>query len=183
MPLYPFEGRWPKIDETAFIHPDAVVIGDVEIGPHSSLWPGVVARGDVNFIRIGSRSNIQDGSILHTTRPKPTNAAGYPLVIGDDITIGHRVTLHGCTLKDGCMVGMNAMVMDSVVVEEQAMIAAGAMVTPGKQVTRRTLWIGSPAREKRGMDEAAIAEISATTENYLRLAAQYRKELESLTER
>ncbi|MEG3640244.1 gamma carbonic anhydrase family protein [Magnetococcus sp. PR-3] len=180
MPIYPFEGRWPKIDPTAFVHPDAVIIGDVEIGPESSIWPGVVVRGDVNYIRIGARTNVQDGSVLHVTRPKPHKPEGLPLILGDDITIGHRVTLHACTLNNGCMVGMDATVMDGATIESGAMVAAGTMVTPGKQVQTGDLWMGSPAKRLRELRDSEGEEITSTTTNYVRLGQQYRKELAEL---
>ncbi|ABK43956.1 transferase hexapeptide repeat [Magnetococcus marinus MC-1] len=180
MPLYPFAGRWPSVDPSAFVHPDAVIIGDVAIGPESSIWPGVVIRGDVNHIRIGARTNIQDGSVLHVTRGKPDKPAGLPLILGDDITIGHRVTLHACTLKSGCMVGMGATVMDGVVIESGAMVAAGAMVTPGKQIATGELWMGSPAKLARPIRATEAQEITATTQNYIKLGQHYLQELAAL---
>ena len=173
MPIYPYQGIFPTIDASAYVHPDAVVIGDVHIGANSSVWPGVVIRGDVNSIRIGARSNIQDGSILHVTRPTKDNANGIPLLIDDEVTIGHQVSLHACHLKTRSMVGIGAIVLDRVVVEEQAMVAAGSLVTPGKRVLTGELWMGSPARRVRSLSHQEWTAMAATTENYVRLAQQY----------
>ena len=126
-----FQGMQPRIDESAFVAETAVVIGDVEMGPQSSIWYNCVARGDVNFIRIGARSNVQDLSMLHVTHRKHADDPGAPLIIGDDVTIGHSVTLHGCTLENGCFIGMQAMVMDKAVVGEGALVGARALVTEG----------------------------------------------------
>lgn len=173
MPIYPYQGVFPTIDPTAFVHPDAVIIGDVHIGPHSSVWPGVVIRGDVHYIRIGARTNIQDGSILHVTRPTVDNPEGVPLLIGDEVTIGHQVSLHACQLKDRSMVGIGAIVLDRVVVEEQAMVGASSLVTPGKRVPAGELWMGSPARSVRVLDDRALQAMAATNANYVRLAESY----------
>ena len=173
MPIYPYQDKVPTIDATAYVHPDAVIIGDVHIGPFSSIWPGVVIRGDVHFIRIGARTNVQDGSILHVTRPSEDYPQGFPLLIEDDITIGHQVSLHACHLKNRSMVGIGAIVLDRVVVESQAMIGAGSLVTPGKLVAMGELWMGSPARCVRLLSEKERFGNAATTENYVRLAQRY----------
>lgn len=173
MPIYPYQTILPTIDPTAYVHPDAVIIGDVHVGPYSSIWPGVVIRGDVNFIRIGARTNVQDGSVLHVTRPSAEHPEGIPLLIGDDVTIGHNVSLHACHLKDRSMVGIGAIVLDRAVLEEQAMVGAGSLVTPGKRVPTGTLWMGSPARHVRTLGAQALTDLAATTENYVRLAQQY----------
>ncbi|MBF0186601.1 MAG: gamma carbonic anhydrase family protein [Magnetococcales bacterium] len=177
MTIHAFKGIYPTISDSAFIHPDATVIGDVHIGDHSSVWPGVVIRGDVHKIRIGNRTNIQDGSILHVSRPTPHAPQGSPLIIGNSVTIAHHVVLHGCTLKDGAMIGMGAIVMDDVVVGRDALIAAGAMVTPGKSVEERTLWLGSPARFKKQLDDQMVQRNRATNENYVVLAQSHAQEL------
>lgn len=173
MPIYPFDDILPRIDPTAFIHPEAVVIGDVTIGAQSSVWPGVVIRGDVNRIRIGCRTNIQDGAILHVTRRSEARPDGIPLLIGDDIVIGHGVNLHACRLEDGCMVGIGAIVLDGVVVEARAMVGAGSLVTPGKIVTAGTLWLGSPARQARRLSPEEIDGIAATSQNYVKLSQRH----------
>ena len=138
-----YEGIAPIIDPDAFVAPGARVIGDVRIGRGSSIWYNVVLRGDVNHIRIGARTNIQDGSIIHVM------TATCPTIIGDDVLVGHLVMIHGCTLHDHAFVGLGAIVMDGCVIESDGMLAAGAMLTPGKRILSRQLWGGRPARYMR----------------------------------
>ncbi|MBF0293883.1 MAG: gamma carbonic anhydrase family protein [Magnetococcales bacterium] len=173
MPIHSFEGIFPTIDPSAFVHPDAVVIGDVHIGPRASIWPGVVIRGDVNAIRIGADSNVQDGSILHVTRATDKHPQGIPLRIGNGVIIGHRVVLHACDLHNGCMIGMGAIVLDGAVVESEAMVGAGALVAPGKTVPSRELWFGTPAKLLRALSGEEIAAMRATVENYHALAKRH----------
>ncbi|NGZ26816.1 MAG: gamma carbonic anhydrase family protein, partial [Magnetococcales bacterium] len=142
-----------------------------------SIWPGVVIRGDVNTITIGEESNVQDGSILHVSRPTPKQPNGAPLIIGKRVTIGHGVILHGCRIGDDTMIGMRATVMDNVVVGDKAMIAAGALVAPGKQVEAASLWMGSPAQFRRLLSEEEQLEHQATTANYVRLSREYLAEI------
>src|ERR1700742_1863914 len=141
--ILPYRGVTPKIDPRAFVAPGAVVIGDVEIGPDSSIWFGCVLRGDVNHIRIGARTNIQDGTVIHTAsglQPARMGAGskipekGYPTLIGDDVTVGHMALLHACTLADKSFVGMRSAVMDGCTIEGEAMLAAGGLLTPGKTI-------------------------------------------------
>lgn len=166
--LLPHHGKSPSIHDSAFIADTAVVIGDVEIGPDSSIWFGTVVRGDVNIVRIGARTNIQDGVVIHVA------SRGQGTFIGDDITIGHMALLHACTLESGCFVGMKACLMDGVYVEAGAMVAAGALVTPGKRVRCGELWAGTPARLMRKLtpDETEFFKRSAA--QYVDLAATYR---------
>ncbi|NGZ05437.1 MAG: gamma carbonic anhydrase family protein [Magnetococcales bacterium] len=173
MPIRPFEGIWPTIDPTAFVHPDAVVIGDVHIGAYSSIWPGAVVRGDVNPIRIGCGSNIQDGSILHVNRPTPPRPEGIPLIIGNDVLVGHHVNLHACTLRDRCMIGIGAIVLDGATVEENAMVGAGALVAPFKTVKAGELWVGSPAKSVRLLSQEEREAIQATVISYQELARRH----------
>lgn len=170
--ILPHHGISPTIAETAFIAPNATVIGDSVIGPDSGIWFSVVVRGDVNFIRIGARTNVQDGTIIHVT------GGGDPTIIGDDVTIGHAAVLYACTLQDRAFVGMQACVMDGAVVETDAMVAAGALVTPGKRVPSGQLWAGSPARYMRDLTAAEIAGIQASADRYVRFAAEYRVALQ-----
>jgi carbonic anhydrase/acetyltransferase-like protein (isoleucine patch superfamily) len=163
----PWRGIEPRIDPTAWLAPNATVIGDVEIGAGASLWFGVVARGDVNWIRIGARTNIQDGSIVHVSRRT------HPTTIGADVLIGHLCMIHGCVLEDACFIGMKACVMDGVVVESGAMVAAGALVTPGKRVKRGELWAGSPAKLMRMLTEAELKYFGYSAQHYAELAASY----------
>jgi carbonic anhydrase/acetyltransferase-like protein (isoleucine patch superfamily) len=165
--ILPFAGIHPTIAADVFIAETAVVIGNVEIGAESSIWYGCVVRGDVNTIRIGRRTNIQDGTVIHVSRQK------FPTLIGSDVTIGHRALLHGCTLEDGCFVGLGATVMDGAVVESGAMVAAGALITPGKVVRRGELWGGSPAKLLRSLNEAEAAGFATTVNNYVNLTKAY----------
>mgnify|MGYP000877103057 FL=1 len=174
--IRPFKGMSPQIAPSAFIAETAVVIGDVTIGPESSIWYNVVARGDVNFIRIGARSNIQDLSMLHVTHKKHADDPGAPLVIGDDVTVGHSVTLHGCTIGNGAFIGMQAMVMDKAVVGEGALVGARALVTEGTVIPPHTLWVGAPAKYKRDLTPDEIAWLKRSAGNYVRYSREYLEE-------
>ena len=171
--IRPHHGVTPTIAANAFIAETAVVIGDVEIGEQASIWYGCVLRGDGNFIRVGARTNIQDGTIVHVNHERE-GAAGTRTIIGADVTIGHMALIHACTLEDGCFIGMKACVMDGVVVESGAMVAAGALVTPGKRVKRGELWGGSPARPMRKLTESELKYFGHTVEHYVEMAASYR---------
>lgn len=171
--IRPFKGMQPHIDPSAFIAETCVVIGEVSVGPESSLWYNVVARGDVNFIRIGARSNIQDLTMLHVTHKKHADDPGAPLIIGDDVTVGHSVTLHGCTLENGCFIGMQAMVMDKAVVGEGALVGARALVTEGTVIPPHTLWVGAPARYKRDLTQDEIAWLKKSAGNYVRYSREF----------
>jgi len=175
--IRPFQGIHPKIDESAFIAETAVIVGDVVIGPQSSIWYNVVARGDVNFIRIGSRTNIQDLSMLHVTHKKNAEDPGAPLIIGDNVTVGHSVTLHGCTVENGAFIGMQAIVMDKVVVGEGALVGARSLVTEGTIIAPHTLWVGAPARYKRDLKPEEIAWLEKSAGNYVNYALQYIEDL------
>lgn len=170
-----FQEIYPQIDPTAFIAETAVVIGDVVVGPESSIWYHVVVRGDVNFIRIGARTNIQDLSMLHVTHRKQDDP-GAPLVIGDDVTVAHSVTLHGCTIANGAFIGMQAIVMDKAIVGEGAMVGARALVTEGTIIPPHTLWVGAPARYKRDLTEEEITRNKRFAVNYIRYSRDYLKE-------
>lgn len=159
--IRPFKGILPTIDPTAFVDESAQVIGDVVIGAESGIWMNTVIRGDVNSIRIGARTNIQDLCMLHVTRRR------YGLTIGDGITVGHSVILHGCTLEDYAFIGMGATVMDGAVIGEFAMVGAGALVTQGKQIPPRTLALGSPARPVRDLTDDEIERIRKSATNYV----------------
>ncbi|HSV28165.1 MAG TPA: gamma carbonic anhydrase family protein [Candidatus Omnitrophota bacterium] len=168
--ILPYKGVRPTIADDVFIAPTAVVIGDVVIGAGSSVWFNCTVRGDVHEIRIGERTNIQDGTVVHVTGGK------FGTYIGSDITIGHGAVLHACTLEDCCFIGMGATVMDGAVVETGAMVAAGAVVTPGKRVRKGELWAGNPAKLLRELTEADIAFFPKSAANYVALAATYRGE-------
>ena len=159
----------PRIDGTAFVAETAVVIGDVEVGADTGLWYNTVVRGDVNHIRIGAGTNVQDGTVVHVTTDK------FPTLIGDHVTIGHLALIHGCTLEDRCFIGMRATIMDGAVVETGAMVAAGALVTPGKRVERGQLWAGAPAKPMRDLSDEEIAGFDKAAAGYVRLARTYRE--------
>ena len=171
--IRPFNNIHPVIDKRAFISETSVIIGDVNIGAQSSIWYNVVIRGDVNYIRIGCRTNIQDLSVLHVTGNKDETRSGFPLIIGDNVTVGHHVTLHGCTIENGAFVGMNSVVMDRVVIGEGAMVAAGSLVTEGTFIPPDTLWMGSPARFKRSLVDNEKRRSKELAESYVSLSKQY----------
>jgi carbonic anhydrase/acetyltransferase-like protein (isoleucine patch superfamily) len=166
-PLYMLDGVAPRVHPTAFVAPNAAVIGDVAIGPETGVWFGCVIRGDTNIIRIGARSNIQDGTIIHVDDTSATT-------IGDDVTVGHAAIIHGCTLKDRAFVGMGSTVLDLAVIEEEGMLGASGLLTPGKVIGRRELWTGSPAKLRRVMDEAERRGFDRNAVVYRGLAARYR---------
>ena len=168
-----FKGVQPQVEPSAFIAETAVIIGDVTIGPESSIWYNVVARGDVNFIRIGARSNIQDLTMLHVTHRKHADDPGAPLVIGDDVTVGHSVTLHGCTIDNGAFIGMQAMVMDKAVVGAGALVGARALVTEGTRIPPHTRWVGTPARYKRDLTPEEVAWLARSAGNYVRYSREF----------
>lgn len=171
-----FKGMAPKIDESAFIAEGAVIIGDVTIGKESSIWYNCVVRGDVNFITIGDRTNIQDLSMLHVTHKKNAQDPGAPLVIGSDVTVGHSVTLHGCTIEDGAFIGMQAIIMDNVVVGKGSLVGARALVTEGTVIPPGTLWVGSPAKYKRDLTPDEIAWLGRSPGNYVRYSRDFKED-------
>jgi carbonic anhydrase/acetyltransferase-like protein (isoleucine patch superfamily) len=171
--IRPFQNAHPEIDASAFVAETAVIIGEVSIGAQSSIWYNVVARGDVNFIKIGNRTNIQDLSMLHVTHKKHADDPGAPLVIGNDVTVGHSVTLHGCTIEDGAFIGMQAIVMDKAVVGKGALVGARALVTEGTVIPPHTLWVGSPAKLKRELTAEEQAWLRKSPDNYVKYALQY----------
>jgi len=178
-----FNNILPLIAPDTFIAETAVIIGDVHIGSQSSIWYNVVIRGDVNSIRIGRRTNIQDLSTLHVTGRKGEIRPGFHLVIGDDVTIGHNATLHGCTIENQAFIGMNATVMDGVIIGSGAMVAAGSLVTEGTLIPSGTLWMGSPARFKRTLTADDKTKSLEHALSYVNLAAIYLKERVQLLER
>jgi carbonic anhydrase/acetyltransferase-like protein (isoleucine patch superfamily) len=173
MNIRPYRNHLPKLGANVYIDPAAVVIGDVEIGDDVSFWPCTVARGDVNHIRIGARTNIQDGAVLHVTHDGPYTPGGFPLVIGADVTIGHGAILHACTIDDACLIGMHATVLDNAHVHKHAMIGAGSVVTPGKIVGAGELWLGNPARCIRKLTEKQIEQLYYSAHHYVRLKNEY----------
>lgn len=168
-----FGGHSPVIGARVFIDPSAVVIGDVALGDDASVWPQVSVRGDVHRIRVGARTSVQDGCVLHVTHAGPFNPDGWPLEIGGDVTIGHNATLHGCRVGDRVLVGMGSTIMDGAVVENDVVIAAGALVTPGKRLRSGYLYAGSPAREVRALSDKEMAYFCYSAGNYVRLKDEH----------
>jgi len=168
-----FQQATPQLGENVYLDPSAVVIGDVTIGAHSSIWPQAVIRGDMHRIRIGARSSIQDGAILHITHAGPYNENGWPLTIGDEVTIGHRAVLHGCTIGNRALIGNGAIVMDGAVIADEVVVGAGALVPPGKQLQSGFLYIGSPCRQARPLSDSERDFFRYSADNYVALKNQY----------
>ena len=171
--IKPYKGKYPKIHESVYLSENVVVIGDVEIGEDSSVWFGSVIRGDVNYIRIGKRTNIQDNCVVHVTHDT------HPTIIGDNVTVGHGVILHGCVLHNNILVGMGAVVMDGVEIEDFVIVGAGALVTPNKKIPSGVLVAGVPAKIVRDLKEEEIELIKESAENYVRYKNEYLKMLSS----
>jgi carbonic anhydrase/acetyltransferase-like protein (isoleucine patch superfamily) len=164
-----FQDKAPQIDTTAFVEDSAQIIGDVWIGPHSSVWFNTTIRGDVYHIRIGSCSNVQDNSVLHVTR------GTYPTILEDYVTVGHSVTLHGCHIRSNNLIGIGSVILDDVLIEENCIIGAGAVVTPGTKVPPRSLMMGVPAKRVRDLTDQEVARIRHHADNYLEYKETYRK--------
>ena len=173
MTIRSYQNTTPKLGKAAFVDPTAVVLGDVELGDDVSIWPLTVIRGDMHRIRIGNRTSVQDGSVLHITHAGPFNPDGYPLIIGDDVTIGHQAMLHGCTIGSRVLVGMGAMVMDGAVVEDDVIIGAGSLVPPGKTLKSGHLYVGRPVKEARALTEKEMEFFTYTAGNYVKLKDQH----------
>lgn len=173
MKLRKFRDWQPKLGERVFIDPSAVVLGDVELGDDCSVWPATVIRGDMHRIRIGARTSVQDGSVLHITHAGPFNPDGYPLIIGEDVTIGHKVLLHGCTVGNRVLIGMGSIVMDGAVIEDEVVLGAGSLVPAGKTLKSGYLYMGSPAREVRPISERERSFFSYSANNYVKLKDQH----------
>jgi len=168
-----YKGTFPKVNPSNYIDQSAVIVGDVCLGDDASIWPLVAARGDVNIITIGARTNIQDGSVLHVTRKSTNNPEGNPLIIGADVTVGHKCMLHGCTLGDRILVGMGAIIMDGSIVENDVFIGAGALVPPNKTLISGFLYVGNPAKQIRKLKESELAFLKQSAINYVELKNDY----------
>ncbi|MBT8140488.1 MAG: gamma carbonic anhydrase family protein [Gammaproteobacteria bacterium] len=164
----------PSLAPDVYIDPAATVIGKVELGQQASVWPGAILRGDVNRIAVGARSNIQDGSIIHVSRPTAKQAEGYPTLLDDEVTIGHGVVLHGCRIESQVLVGNRAVVMDGAILQRHVMVGANALVPPGKLLQSGYLYIGSPCKQARPLSDAEIAGLATSANNYVELGKQYR---------
>ena len=174
MHLRPYRGILPTLGERVYVDPAATCIGDVVLGDDVSLWPGTVVRGDVNFIRIGARTNVQDGTVIHVSHDGPhAKLGGFATQIGADVTIGHKAIIHACRIEDAVLIGMGAMLLDGVVVRKHAFVGAGALVTPGKEVGPGELWLGNPARRARMLTDAEIEALYYSAGHYVRLKDQY----------
>ncbi|ATO34976.1 Carnitine operon protein CaiE [Dickeya dianthicola] len=171
--LRPFKGMLPAIGKNVMVDPSSVVIGEVTLADDVSIWPLVVIRADVNFIQIGSRTNIQDGSVLHVTHRSEKNANGNPLIIGEDVTVGHKVMLHGCTIGNRVLVGMGSILLDGVTVEDDVIIGAGSLVSPGKTLEKGYLYLGSPAKKVRPLTEQELEGLLYSSNNYVRWKDEY----------
>lgn len=165
-----FQNLSPKIHATAYVTEDTIVIGDVEIGAESSVWFGSVLRGDVNHIRIGERTNVQDGTIIHVS------SKTHPTVLEDEITIGHRVTLHGCHIETGCLIDIGSIILDGVRVGRNSLVAAGSLLTPDTRIPPRVLVMGSPARIKRELSDDEVLDLERFWRNYVFLSRIYRNQ-------
>jgi len=174
MAVRPWNGHTPKLGKDVFIDPAAVVLGEVELGDHVSIWPAAVLRGDVNHIRIGNYSNVQDGAVVHCTHKSESNPQGWPTVIGERVTVGHQACLHGCTIGNRVLIGIGATVLDGAVVEDNVVIAAGTLVPPGKTLESGYMYMGSPAKQARALTEKELAFFEYTTDHYVKLQATHR---------
>ena len=172
--IRPYLHHLPKLGERVYIDPASTVIGDVELGDDVSIWPTTVVRGDVNFIRIGARTNIQDGSVVHVSHDGPhAKLGGFATRIGADVTVGHKAIIHACTIEDAVLIGMGAIVLDGAVVKKHAFVGAGALVPPGKVVGEGEMWLGSPAKCARRLSDTEIEALYYSAQHYVRLKNQY----------
>lgn len=171
--LRPFKDLFPQKGDRVMIDSSSVVVGDVRMADDVSIWPLVAIRGDVNHVIIGSRTNIQDGSVLHVTHKSAHNPEGCPLIIGEDVTIGHKVMLHGCTIGNRVLVGMGSILLDGVIVEDDIMIGAGSLVPQNKRLESGYLYLGSPVKQIRPLNEAEIAGLQYSANNYVKWKDEY----------
>jgi len=172
--LRTYRGVRPQLGARVWLDPSASIIGDVALGDDVSIWPMTVVRGDVNFIRIGARCNVQDGVVIHVSHEGPhSRRGGFATIIGADVTIGHKAVIHACTIEDACLIGMGALVLDGALVKQHAFIGAGALIAPGKVVGERELWLGNPARCVRRLSDAEIEGMYYSAAHYVRLKDEY----------
>ena len=169
-----FQGVSPVLGEGTYVDEAATVIGDVVLGDDVSIWPGTVVRGDVNYIRIGARTNVQDGTIIHVTHDGPYGKPGrLATVIGEDVTIGHAAVIHACVIEDACLIGMGATILDGAIIRKNGFVGAGAVVPPGKTVESGELWLGNPAKCVRKLSEKEIEQLYYSAKHYVRLKDKY----------
>lgn len=172
--IRPYLDTHPQIDDSCYIDPMGVVIGDVVLGENVSVWPFAVIRGDVNSIRIGNNSNVQDHAMLHVSHKNADKPNGSPLIIGEDVTIGHHVTLHGCTIGNRVLVGINTIILDDVIVEDDVMIGAGSLVPPRKRLESGYLYVGSPVQKVRPLTDKEKAFLPYSAQNYVKVSGNYK---------
>ena len=168
--IRPFRGKHPQIHPSAYIEESAQIIGDVVIGEESSVWFNAVVRGDVFYIRIGNRTNVQDGTVIHVQNDS------HATILEDEVTVGHNVTLHGCYVERGCLIGMGEILMDDVRVGEKSLVAAGSLLSPGTKIPPRSLVMGAPAKVKRSLTDEEVADLDVFWQNYIRYTAEYKGE-------
>lgn len=173
--IRPFLNTHPQTDAAVFIDPSCVIIGDVVLGADSSVWPMAVIRGDVNYIRVGERSNVQDLAMLHVSHKNAAKPDGSPLIIGDDVTVGHQAMLHGCRIGNRVLVGMDSTIMDDVVIEDDVMIGACSLVPPRKRLQSGYLYVGVPVKQVRPLTEEEKAFLVYSAQHYMRVAANHKK--------
>ena len=174
MAIRPYLDHRPVLGARAYVDEAASVIGDVVIGADSSIWPTTVVRGDVNFVRIGERTNVQDGSVIHVSHDGPhAKLGGFATRIGDDVTIGHKAIIHACVIEDAVLIGMGSIVRDGAVVKKHGFVGAGAVVPPGKVVGERELWLGNPAKKVRMLSDAEVEGLYYSAQHYVRLKDHY----------
>lgn len=171
--LRPYRNLYPQVGEKVMVDATSVVIGDVRIADDVGIWPLVVIRGDVNYVEIGVRSNIQDGSVLHVTHKSSYNPEGNPLIIGEDVTVGHKVMLHGCIIGNRVLVGMGSILLDGAVIEDDVMIGAGSLVPQNKRLESGYLYLGSPVKQIRPLKEEEIAGLKYSANNYVKWKDEY----------
>lgn len=174
MSLRPYLDQFPTLGERVYVDPAATVIGKVTLGDDVSIWPGCVVRGDVNFIEIGARTNVQDGTVIHVSHDGPhAKLGGFATVIGEDVTIGHKAIVHACRIEDAVLIGMGAVLLDGAVVRKHGFVGAGALIAPGKVVGEAELWLGNPARKVRVLSDAEIEGLYYSAQHYVRLKDHY----------
>lgn len=174
MSIRPYLDQRPQLGARVYVDPAAVVIGDVVLGVDVSIWPGTIVRGDVNYIRIGARTNIQDGTVVHVSHDGPhAKLGGFATVIGEDVTIGHKAIIHACHIEDAVLIGMGAIVLDGAVVKKHGFVGAGALIAPGKVVGEGELWLGNPGKKVRMLSAAEIEALYYSAQHYVRLKDRY----------
>ncbi|MDF2866656.1 MAG: hypothetical protein K0S11_126 [Gammaproteobacteria bacterium] len=175
MAMRQFNDKHPIVADDVYIDPAALVIGDVTLGAQSSIWPMAVLRGDIHFIRIGAKTSIQDGVVIHVTHASSYNPVGFPTIIGDEVTIGHQAVLHGCTVGNRCLIGIGAKVLDGAVIEDEVLLGAGSLVPPGKKLEGGYLWLGSPVQKIRPLTEKERSFFVYSAAHYVKLQHQHAK--------